>query len=120
MSPNETKISALLTSLWERNLPTLCERLDILDRAASEAAAGKLTEASRAEAYDIAHKLSGSLGMFGHHHGTEIARQIEQILNTPTPATFAQLTTLTADLRQTLMGKIPPGSTSPTSSTDPS
>ncbi len=82
---DEAKIDSLLAALWERNLPTLRERLDTLDRAAAAAASGHLTEASRAEALGIAHKLSGSLGMFGHHRGTEIARQIEAILS-PTPA----------------------------------
>lgn len=102
---DEAKIDALLIALWERNLPTVHERLDILDRAASAAAFGKLSEAGRIEALDIAHKLSGSLGMFGHHRGTEIARNIEQILKAPTPATLPSLVALTADLRQTLADK---------------
>jgi HPt (histidine-containing phosphotransfer) domain-containing protein len=106
MTPEEeAKIGGLLKSLWERNLPLLHERLDILDRAASEAASGMITESLRAEALEIAHKLSGSLGMFGYHHGTEIARQIEQILKTPTPDPSSGLTSLTTELRQTLLGK---------------
>lgn len=101
----EAKISTLLSNLWERNLPTLRERLDILDRAASTASSGELPEDSRAEALDIAHRLSGSLGMFGYHQGTEIARQIEQILKAPTPATLLGLTSLTRDLHQSLAEK---------------
>jgi HPt (histidine-containing phosphotransfer) domain-containing protein len=108
----EAKIDALLTVLWERNLPTLRERLDTLDRAAAAAASGHLTEASRAEALGIAHKLSGSLGMFGYHRGTEIARQIEALLappapNTPSPDTLApdapaRLGALVTELHDTL------------------
>jgi HPt (histidine-containing phosphotransfer) domain-containing protein len=101
----EAKISILLSDLWERNLPTLRERLDILDRAASTASSGKLPEDARAEALDIAHRLSGSLGMFGYHQGTEIARQIEEILKAPTPASLVRLTPLTRDLRQSLAEK---------------
>jgi HPt (histidine-containing phosphotransfer) domain-containing protein len=106
MTPEEeAKIGALLTSLWERNLPTLHERLELLDHAASEAASGMMSETLQAQALEVAHKLSGSLGMFGYQHGTEIARQIEQILKTPTPDASSGLTSLTTELRQTLLGK---------------
>jgi HPt (histidine-containing phosphotransfer) domain-containing protein len=98
----EAKIEALLSELWERNLPTLHERLNVLDRAASEAASGSLTEASRTEALDIAHKLSGSLGLFGRHQGTEIVRKIEQILNSPVPSALVRLTPLATELRRVL------------------
>ncbi len=106
MNPDdEAKIGALLISLWERNLPLLHERLEILDRAASEAASGHLPVALRAEALEIAHKLSGSLGMFGYSHGTEIAHQIELILKRPTVDGSSDLTSLAVELRQTLLGE---------------
>jgi HPt (histidine-containing phosphotransfer) domain-containing protein len=105
MTPeDEAKIGVLLKSLWERNLPLLHERLGILDRAASKAALGNLSEALQVEAREVSHKLSGSLGMFGYPHGTEIARQIEQILTTPTVDASSDLTSLTTQLRQTLLG----------------
>lgn len=99
----EAKIDVLLKSMWERHLPTLYERLDLLDRAASEAASGTMSKTLRAQAFDIAHKLSGSLGMFGYQHGTEIARQIEQILKTSSEDSYGDLTSLTIELRQTLL-----------------
>lgn len=106
MNPEEeAKIGALLKSLWERSLPLLHERLGILDRAASEAASGHLPVTLRAEALEIAHRLSGSLGMFGYPRGTEIARQIELILKTPTVDSSSGLTSLAAELRQTLLGE---------------
>ena len=101
----EVEIDALLTTLWERNLPLLHQRLELLDRTASAALSGMLAEEDRKAALDIAHKLSGSLGMFGYHQGTEIARQIEQILSSPTQATLGRLTTLSTDLRQMLIRK---------------
>ncbi len=64
------QIDNLLADLWQKNLPTLRERLDLLDRIASTAASGTLAEATRLEALTIAHKLSGSLGMFGYQQGT--------------------------------------------------
>lgn len=98
---DENKIDALLANLWERGLPVLQERLDILDRAARAASLGELTEASRLEAAGLAHKLSGTLGMFGYDRGTEIAREIEQLLATP-PAASGRLATLVSELRETL------------------
>jgi HPt (histidine-containing phosphotransfer) domain-containing protein len=63
---------------------------------------GTLSEASRTEALSIAHKLSGSLGMFGHHQGTDTARAMEQILRTPTPETLGRLDALATRLREIL------------------
>jgi HPt (histidine-containing phosphotransfer) domain-containing protein len=99
---DDGKIEALLADLWQRQLPLLRERLDLLDRTAAEASTGTLSEASRTEALSIAHKLSGSLGMFGHHQGTDTARAIEQILKAPTPETLCRLDSLATRLREIL------------------
>src|SRR3982074_3822750 len=96
----EAKVDTLIAELWQRHLPTLIERLDILDRTAAEASSGSLAEAPRAEALSVAHKLAGNLGMFGYPKGSEVASQIEQTLKSPTPQTLANLTTLTKQLRQ--------------------
>jgi HPt (histidine-containing phosphotransfer) domain-containing protein len=96
------KIEVLLAELWQRHLPTLRERLDLLDRTAVEASSGTLAEASRLEALSVAHKLSGNLGMFGHQQGTEIAGAMEQILKAPTPETLGKLSDMAKDLRKTL------------------
>jgi len=102
MTPDDkVKIDVLLASLWERGLPVLRERLHLLDRAATAAAAGNLSEDLRVEAFEIAHKFSGSLGMFGYDRGTEIARQIEQILRKP-PEAPDRLMALISQLRETL------------------
>ncbi|MBB5344032.1 Hpt domain-containing protein [Tunturibacter empetritectus] len=96
------QIDNVLASLWKKNLPTLRERLDLLDRTASLAASGTLTDEPRLEAYSIAHKLTGSLGMFGYQQGTDIARKIEHILKSPTPAQLTTLPALAKDLRTSL------------------
>jgi HPt (histidine-containing phosphotransfer) domain-containing protein len=99
---DDGKIEALLAELWQRHLPTLRERLDLLDRTAAEASSGTLAEASRLEALSVAHKLAGNLGMFGHQQATEIASAMEQVLKTPTPETLAALPGLAIDLRNKL------------------
>jgi HPt (histidine-containing phosphotransfer) domain-containing protein len=102
----DEKIEALLADLWQRHLPTLHERLDLLDRAAAEASSGTLAEASRLEAHSVAHKLAGNLGMFGHQQATEIASAMEQILKTPTPEALANLPSLATELRQNLTASL--------------
>jgi HPt (histidine-containing phosphotransfer) domain-containing protein len=103
---NDGKIEALLADLWQRHLPTLRERLDLLDRTAAEASSGTLEEASRLEAHSVAHKLAGNLGMFGHQEATEIASSMEQILKAPTPETLTNLTGLATELRQNLTASL--------------
>ena len=88
------RTAALLANLWERNLPMLHDRLATLDRASHGLLNGTLGDGSREEAAATAHKLAGSLGMFGHHDATGIAREIEQMLDVkeePDPARFIEL-----------------------------
>jgi len=98
---NQEKTAALLASLWLRNRPLVEERLATLDRAASCAAAGALEEELREEAADTAHKLAGSLGMYGYDEGTRLARQLELLLDYPTPDP-AQIRALATQLRSSL------------------
>jgi HPt (histidine-containing phosphotransfer) domain-containing protein len=96
--PTATRIEAQLAVLWQRNLPTLLERLDLLDRVA---ASSPLTPEDQKAARDIAHKLAGNLGMFGHQRASEIARRLELLLAEPQADPF-QLAPLTSELRQVL------------------
>jgi HPt (histidine-containing phosphotransfer) domain-containing protein len=73
----------------------------VLDQAATAAVNGPLTEELRAEANSSAHKLAGSLGMYGYDEGTQIARKLELLLGTTT-ADAARLNELIAELRATI------------------
>jgi HPt (histidine-containing phosphotransfer) domain-containing protein len=55
-------------------------RVAVLEAAVAAAAGGGLDTTTRREAEGEAHKLAGSLGMFGYHTGTDIARDIETML----------------------------------------
>ena len=101
MTQTHEKTASLLASIWTRNRPLLEERLATLDRAASSAAAGLLVEDIREEAADTAHKLAGSLGMYGYDHGTVLARQLELILDYPAPDPI-QIRSLAGQLRQSI------------------
>jgi len=98
----EAKVDDLIASLWKKNLPSLRERLNLLDRAAAEASSGALAEATRAEAQSIAHKLAGNLGMFGYPQGSEVASKMEHTLKAPTPESLATLATLAKQLRKSI------------------
>ncbi len=92
----------VLSRLWQQNLPVMRERVNGLDRAAHEAMAGRLSPSARTAASDLAHKLAGSLGMFGYPRGTEIAREIEHLLEAPEPPDPLLLVQLANDLRSIL------------------
>jgi len=93
----QSKTQNMIAALWQRSQPQVLERLALLDRAAAE----PLTPALQQEAAATAHKLAGSLGMFGFPEGTRIARELEQQLEADCPNPI-QLKSLTTALRQTL------------------
>jgi len=90
-----------IAALWQRNQPLVLERLALLDLAAADASSAALSPALREEAAAIAHKLAGSLGMFGFPEGTHLARELEQSLGFADPDA-ASLTRLTQALRHSL------------------
>ncbi len=98
MTTPDEKTKALLASLWERNKPILLERLAVLDQAA---ASDPLPPELKAEAASVAHKLAGTLGMFGHMEATRLAQELEAALEAET-LDHARLRELTTELRQNL------------------
>ena len=107
MSGTETQVAAtkvLLEQLWQRSLPVLMERLDILDAAAEEARSGLLAKDLRTQAIMESHKLAGSLGMFGYSEGTRLARVIEVLLEAPGEPDSQEFVSLTTALRASLFG----------------
>ena len=78
------RLNALLQVLWEKNRSVVLARIATIERAVSELAGGPGNSSSpsnaRRSAEWEAHKLAGSLGTFGFHRGTEIAREIELTL----------------------------------------
>ncbi len=87
MPPDTSKpdaIPAALQAIWQRNLPQTRERVALLQRAAAQLSQTRTLDADvHAEALAIAHKLAGSLGMFGFAAGTEHARAVEAELSHP-------------------------------------
>ena len=103
MNPNAAaQTQKLLASLWTRNLPTLKDRLDMIEHAADIAKSASLTPPLRRDAAMTAHKLAGSLGMFGYTEGTELARKLELIFDDPSNPDTHRLVELSTTLRQSL------------------
>lgn len=71
-----------MSRLWAKFLPEMELRVGLIDEAAAALRQGVLTEEQRAAAHAAAHKLAGSLGLFGMMRGTEIARELEHLLET--------------------------------------
>ncbi|HTJ29850.1 MAG TPA: Hpt domain-containing protein [Acidobacteriaceae bacterium] len=76
------EMAAAMARLWEKFLPEMEQRVVLIEEAAQALKAGSLTEAQREAAHAAAHKLAGSLGLFGMAQGTEIARGLEALLET--------------------------------------
>jgi HPt (histidine-containing phosphotransfer) domain-containing protein len=89
----------LLATLWEQNLPLLRDRCAQLEEAVHAAQAEILTRQMREEAISTAHKLAGSLGMFGYPEGTQYARRIEQYLGSAAQVDAQRLAEDVASLR---------------------
>ena len=107
--PDQPKVelSAALAAIWQRSQPQMLERLALLERVA---ATEPMPETLRQEAAAIAHKLAGTLGMFGFAQGTELARELEQHLELP-QTNHATLASLTDRLREAVFPCSPPDTT---------
>jgi HPt (histidine-containing phosphotransfer) domain-containing protein len=79
------KTADLLTQIWQKNRPVLKERIALLRLAQKNLSKGSLPDDIRAVAASAAHKLAGTLGMFGLNDGTGSARQMELLLNKRQP-----------------------------------
>jgi HPt (histidine-containing phosphotransfer) domain-containing protein len=84
-------IPEMLRAVWERSLPVIGERL-----------------AERELASSNAHKLAGSLGMFGFMGGSEVARLIETMLEAEGPVDGVRLGEYARLLRAELGWDTPP------------
>ena len=93
---------ALIAELWQRHLPALRDRLDILDRVAASAASGPMSSEDREQGIAISHKFAGSLGMYGYKRGTEIATELEQLFRSNPPSQPDLITPLIVELRESI------------------
>ena len=92
----------MLEKVWQRSLPIVMDRLNVLDAGAAALQAGHLSNELRAQTIMEAHRLAGSLGMFGYDEGTRLAREIETMLESHVDLGDGSLVGLTKNLRASL------------------
>ncbi|MFN6463557.1 MAG: response regulator [Nostoc sp. DedVER02] len=76
----EQQFQQAMNGLWSQYQGLMTQRMEVLQQAAAELSSDTLTIELRNSAEREAHKLAGVLGMFEQEIGTQIAREIEQIL----------------------------------------
>jgi HPt (histidine-containing phosphotransfer) domain-containing protein len=81
---SDVPMQAAIAAIWQKSLPQTRERLALLQRAADELSTSRTIDTDlRAEAIAVAHKMAGSLGMFGFHEATALASALEVTLEHP-------------------------------------
>jgi len=99
-------MSDALNKLWARFLPEIENRLALMEAAVKASAAGELSEEQRAAGHAAAHKMAGTLGTFGLHRGTDLARMIEHALEGDGATQPADLSTWTDELRAVIQSRV--------------
>ncbi|MBF2067981.1 MAG: response regulator [Calothrix sp. C42_A2020_038] len=84
IAPSQTtgaiKHSPQIAAIWERSQEKLSNRVATLETATAALLQDSTDTAIVNRAYQDAHKLAGSLGMFGFDFASRLASQIEQLL----------------------------------------
>jgi diguanylate cyclase (GGDEF)-like protein len=96
----EAVLAAGVTSLWQQFRETVERRVAILEQAVNLLLQDQLNDELWQQAEQTAHKLAGSLGMFGADEGSRLAQEIEPLfemkrsLNAKQKQHLAQLVTM--------------------------
>lgn len=88
--------------MWLQYQDAMIQRMTVLQTAATAFQAGKLTEELQKSASKEAHKLAGVLGMFGRDTGTQLAKEIEQLLLKQENFNYSKLPFLVQELDELL------------------
>jgi DNA-binding response OmpR family regulator len=109
VTPALSPVREAATEIWQQVKVPFLERLSLIEQTIAAFQAGTSSELLRSQAEQAAHKLAGSLGVFGYHEGSRLSRNIEQgcqFLHTPT--LLWQLQQWVDQLRHTLHTAPPP------------
>ncbi|BAY40589.1 multi-component transcriptional regulator [Nostoc sp. NIES-2111] len=94
-----------VTKIWGEVVEKIEERVAVIEQASSKLLLNKASEEIRSKAKLEAHKLAGSLGMFGSDEGSRLAQEIESLLDNGKalkPAAKKHLGQVVGALRQEL------------------
>ncbi len=93
-------IAERLAELWSRSLPIILERTAVLREACDALSRDPADVEARSAGREAAHKLSGSLGIFGLPRGTELASAMEEVLQGTGPLAPARVQWLVQQTRE--------------------
>jgi DNA-binding response OmpR family regulator len=78
--PDHKKVKAATSKIWEKFKSTYSEHFAILEQFACALTMCQLTPELKKQAKNEAHRLAGSLGIFGLVRGSQLARELEELL----------------------------------------
>jgi DNA-binding response OmpR family regulator len=82
-NPAKRQSSPKLAKTWAKFQPKLSAQIVSLEKMANALVAGHLSVLQQQQAEQTAHKLAGSLGIFGWLEGSHLARALETVLQQP-------------------------------------
>jgi DNA-binding response OmpR family regulator len=87
------KLATSMAKIWETSKVQFLEQLQIIETISQELSLGQIAADRQATAEREAHKLAGTLGMFGLMEGSMVARKLEHLwqLVPPEPLEIAKL-----------------------------
>jgi len=78
--PAQAKVLAVVQRVWDKFKESLGSKIALFEQAIAQISTGTLDPELRSTVQTETHRLIGSLGTFGLRQGSELARQIEQLL----------------------------------------
>ncbi len=109
-SDKTEELPQFLLEIWNRHYPQMLDRLASIDRVIAAYHDGSLDAEIRQQAWHSAHTLAGAIGTFGLAVGSQLAKQIELLLDANTDLNadrLAQLHDNLERLRQEIASKVP-------------
>ncbi|MGJ3252914.1 MAG: response regulator [Elainellaceae cyanobacterium] len=106
VSPDPTQKIAAVQAVLDRFRNTFTDQIATIEQAIEAQEAQQLEDDIWQQARRDAHKLAGGLGTFGWEHGSQLARQMEYLLDTSlpiAPSNVAALVRLVDRLKQEIL-----------------
>ncbi|MEM9002360.1 MAG: response regulator [Cyanobacteria bacterium P01_F01_bin.86] len=94
----EQTFQASMVGLWSKYQGLMTQRVDALTQAVDGIQVGDLASDLQADATKAAHKLAGVLGMFEQDEGSDLAREIETLLESNASDSLQQVPPLVQQL----------------------
>lgn len=100
------EVRLALEKVWFNSRPEALARLATLEHFTENLRSGAADQESRQKALAAAHRLSGSLGMFGLNDASSCAAEIEALLDAEPAPDVAMAASLVGRLRRLLEGTL--------------